>query len=192
MKRRIGILGGTFNPVHNTHLFIASKVQEALSLDEVRLMPTYLPPHKSSKSVISAKHRLAMLEKAVAQYPYLSIETFEIEQQKKLYSYETMKQLTARHPDEEYFFIIGGDMIESLSHWYHIESLKELVTFVGVGRVGYQSDEHDDIYRLDLPLSQVSSSYIRDEVASGRRIDFLVPASVLNYIQEEGLYGYHE
>ena len=184
--KKIGILGGTFNPVHYSHLLMAEKACEVYGLDQVYLMPTYLPPHKETKEVIDASHRLNMLNLAVEDNDCLAVETFELKQQKKLYTYETMQALSQQHPDVKYYFIIGGDMMTSLSSWYRIDELKKIVTFIGVERVGYTNQE--EVLSLVLPQNELSSSYIRQEIKAGRSVRYLVPEAVRKYIEKEGLY----
>lgn len=188
MKKRVGILGGTFNPVHNMHLFMATKVQEAYNLDEMWLMPTYLPPHKSSRDVIDGRYRKKMLQLAIENNPKLRVEDIELRNQEVSYSYHTMKQLCEQYPDTTFYFIIGGDMLSSLDTWYRIEDLKEMVTFIGVERVGYHHDRMDGVEYVTLPVTEISSSYIRDSLHHHQSVRYLLPDSVLHYIEKEGLY----
>lgn len=183
---KIGLLGGTFNPVHYGHLFVARQVKEQCQLDRVCLMPTYLPPHKQT---IASTERLAMLERAIESDAELAIETIELERQGKSYSYDTMKELTKRHPENEYYFIIGGDMIESLHEWYRIDDLMQLVTFIGVDRPGYSSQSIYPIQRVELPTLDISSSLIRSYCQQQRSIRYLLPDTVIDYINERGLYN---
>lgn len=183
---KIGLLGGTFNPVHYAHLFVARQVKERCQLDKVYLMPTYLSPHKET---IAVEERLKMLEIATADDDDLEIETIEIERMGKSYSYETMKELTRLHPENEYYFIIGGDMVESLSTWYRIDDLLELVTFIGVSRPGYQLNSPYPIWQVELPKLEISSSLIRRYCQEKQSIRYLLPDSVIQYINERGLYN---
>lgn len=184
---KIGILGGTFNPVHYSHLMMAQKACDVYQLDRVDFMPTYLPPHKASDEVISAHHRLNMLKLAIEDNPHFGIEDIELRQQKKQYSYDTMRQLCQMHPEHDYYFIIGGDMAASLDTWYNIDKLKQLVQFIAVERVGYHY-KRDDVLPLSLPQAELSSSYIREEIKANHSIRYLVPNQVWHYIEKEGLY----
>lgn len=188
MKKRVGILGGTFNPVHNMHLFMANKVKEHYHLDEVRLMPTFIPPHKNSDEVIDGRWREKMLQLAVDDVDGLCVEPIELRKQEMRYSYDTMKELIEREPNTDFYFIIGGDMVASLSTWYRIDDLKQMVTFIGVERVGYDFERSESIEYMTLPLMEMSSSYIRHEIAHHRSVRYLVPDNVLDYIEKEGLY----
>lgn len=186
---KIGILGGNFNPVHNAHLFIADQVQQRLSLDEVQLMPENEPPHVDTKETIAPKHRVSMLSLALADYPKLTINLSEIDRGGKSFTFNTMTQLTREHPDNEYFFIIGGDMVDYLDKWYKIDELMNLVTFVAVRRdKSNLSETKYPVQIIDLPILSTSSSYIRDSLATGIKPNFLLPDKVLAYINQHGIY----
>ena len=187
-RKQVGILGGNFNPVHNQHLLIADQVGTALNLEKVYLMPEYLPPHVDEKDTIEAEHRLNMLKLAIADNPLFDIEQAELQRKGKSYTYDTMKALIAQNPDTDYYFIIGGDMVEYLPKWYKINELVEMVQFVGVKRPGYTIDTPYPIIWLDTPMMDLSSSLIRKKIAQGCSIRYLVPEAVRNYILEKGLY----
>lgn len=187
-RKQVGILGGNFNPVHNQHLLIADHVGTALNLEKVYLMPEYLPPHVDEKDTIEAEHRLNMLKLAIADNPLFDIEQAELQRKGKSYTYDTMKALIAQNPDTDYYFIIGGDMVEYLPKWYKIDELVEMVQFVGVKRPGYTIDTPYPIIWLDAPMMDLSSSLIRKKIAQGCSIRYLVPEAVRNYILEKGLY----
>ena len=137
-RKQIGILGGNFNPVHNAHLVVADQVRQQLGLDQVLLMPEYEPPHVDKKETIDEKHRLKRLELAIEGIEGLGIETIELERKGISYTYDTMKLLTEQHPDTDYYFIIGADMVDYLPKWCRIDELVELVQFVGVQRPRYR------------------------------------------------------
>ena len=187
-RKQVGILGGNFNPVHNQHLLIADQVGTALNLEKVYLMPEYLPPHVDEKDTIEAEHRLNMLKLATADNPLFDIEQAELQRKGKSYTYDTMKALIAQNPDTDYYFIIGGDMVEYLPKWYKIDELVEMVQFVGVKRPGYTIDTPYPIIWLDAPMMDLSSSLIRKKIAQGCSIRYLIPEAVRNYILEKGLY----
>lgn len=187
-RRQIGILGGNFNPVHNAHLVAADQVRQQLGLDQVLLMPEYEPPHVDKKTTIDEKHRLKMLELAVEGTAGLGIETIELERKGISYTYDTMKLLTEAHPEVDYYFIIGADMVDYLPKWYRIDELTQLVQFVGVQRPRYKAGTSYPIIWVDVPLLDISSSMIRDFIAKGRLPNYLLPQSVLDYIKKEELY----
>ena len=187
-RKQIGILGGNFKPVHNAHLVVADQVRQQLGLDQVLLMPEYEPPHVDKKETIDEKHRLKMLELAIEGIEGLGIETIELERKGISYTYDTMKLLTEQHPDTDYYFIIGADMVDYLPKWYRIDELVELVQFVGVQRPRYKSGTSYPVIWVDVPLMDISSSMVRDFLAQGRTPNFLLPQPVLDYIEKEGLY----
>ncbi|GAF35987.1 nicotinate-nucleotide adenylyltransferase [Lentilactobacillus farraginis DSM 18382 = JCM 14108] len=133
-RKRVGILGGTFNPVHNGHLIIAEQVRDQLGLDKVYFMPDANPPHVDPKFAIDAKDRVAMVNLAISNNTKFEVEMTEILRGGVSYSYDTMLELTRRHPENQYYFIIGGDMVNYLPKWYRIDDLIKLVSFVGVKR----------------------------------------------------------
>lgn len=187
-KKRVGILGGTFNPVHNGHLIIAEQVRDKLQLDKVYLMPNGKPPHADVKKTIAAKPRLDMLKLAVKNNEGFAIETLEVEKNGKSYTYDTMDILTILNPDTMYYFIIGADMIEYLPKWYRIDELVQLVQFVGVQRPGYSVETDYPIMIIDIPEIALSSTRIRQAIKAEESIRYLVPNSVQEYIEKEGLY----
>ena len=187
-RKQIGILGGNFNPVHNAHLVVADQVRQQLGLDQVLLMPEYEPPHVDKKETIDEQHRLKMLELAIEGIEGLGIETIELERKGISYTYDTMKLLTEQHPDTDYYFIIGADMVDYLPKWYRIDELVELVQFVGVQRPHYKAGTSYPVIWVDVPLMDISSSMVRDFLAQGRTPNFLLPQPVLDYIEKEGLY----
>lgn len=136
-RKKIGIIGGTFNPIHNGHLFIADQVRNQLGLQKVYFMPDYLPPHVDHKEAISADERVKMVNLAINDNDYFDIEMIEVIRKGKSYTYETMLELKKKHPDYDYYFIIGGDMVNYLPKWYHVNDLMNMVHFVGVRRDNY-------------------------------------------------------
>lgn len=188
VKKRVGILGGTFNPVHNGHLIIAEQVRDKLKLDKVYLMPNAEPPHIDPKEASPKKQRLEMLALAIEDNQDFDIETIELESEGKSYTYDTMDILTTLHPDTLFYFIIGADMVEYLPKWYRIDELVEMIQFVGVKRPGYSLVTEYPIIAIDVPDIAISSTGIRNAVKLGESIKYLVPAKVQRYIEKEGLY----
>ncbi|WP_438311069.1 nicotinate-nucleotide adenylyltransferase [Sporosarcina sp. FA9] len=186
--KKIGILGGTFNPPHIGHLIIANEVRHALGLDEVRLMPTATPPHKASTDDVTTVQRLRMVELAIDGIDGLKVSPFELERGGVSYTYDSMKVLTEQDPMAQFFFIIGGDMIDALPTWYRIDDLVKLVQFVGVNRPGYKGLSEYPVELLDTPQVYLSSSMIRQRFTEGKTVQFLMPKSVEVYIRQEGLY----
>ncbi|WP_461212927.1 nicotinate-nucleotide adenylyltransferase [Lacticaseibacillus sp. GG6-2] len=187
-RKQIGLFGGTFNPIHNGHLIMAEAVGTQLGLRQVLFMPDNQPPHVDHKDAIDPKHRLAMLEAAIRDNPLFGIELCELQRGGISYSYDTMVGLKRLHPDTDYYFIIGADMVDYLPKWHRIDELVKLVTFVGVKRRGYTPQSPYPILWVDAPLIDISSTEIRERVATGQSIRYLVPEPVRAYIEKEGLY----
>lgn len=187
-RKQVGILGGNFNPVHNAHLLVADQVRQQLCLDEVFLMPEFIPPHVDKKETIAEQHRLNMLMLAINGIEGLDIETIELERQGISYTYDTMKYLTQNNPDTDYYFIIGADMVEYLPKWHRIDELVELVQFVGVQRPKYKVGTSYPVIWVDVPLMDISSTSVRELIKTGHTPNFMVPQSVLAYIKKAGLY----
>ncbi|MHA8111011.1 nicotinate-nucleotide adenylyltransferase [Lactobacillaceae bacterium Melli_B4] len=186
--RNIGLLGGTFNPVHTGHLIIADQVRSQLGLDQVLLMPDAIPPHVDRKTAIDTSHRVNMLRVATESNDKLGIELSEIIRGGKSYTYDTIRELTNRFPNNNYYFIIGGDMVEYLPKWHRIDELIKLVQFVGVKRSGYPITSHYPVVWVDVPMLDISSTLIRSKIHQKQSIRYLVPNAVNNYIKENHLY----
>ncbi|MFD2308386.1 nicotinate-nucleotide adenylyltransferase [Enterococcus termitis] len=187
-RKQVGILGGNFNPVHLAHLVMADQVQQQLGLDKVYLMPTYLPPHIDEKKTIASEHRLNMLELAIEDNQNLAIEPIELLRKGKSYTYDTMKALTQNNPDTDYYFIIGGDMVEYLPKWYKVDELLTLTNFVGIRRPNYATITPYPIIWVDVPQMDISSTLIREKIKNGCSTRYLLPDSVIHYIEEKRLY----
>jgi nicotinate-nucleotide adenylyltransferase len=189
MKRKVGLLGGTFNPPHLGHLVIAQQVLQKAGLDEIRFLPNQIPPHKESDDTVSADQRLQMLEGAISGNPDFKIETIELQREGPSYTYDTIKEMTNRNPEIEYSFIIGGDMIEYLPKWFRIDELMEMVHFIGVNRPAYSHETPYSVQFVEVPDLAISSSLIREAVKNNESIRYLVTDEVYRIIKEEKLYG---
>jgi nicotinate-nucleotide adenylyltransferase len=187
--KKIGILGGTFDPPHHGHLLIANEVLSALELDEIWFMPNHEPPHKQKSKSITNEDRLEMLKLAIEGNHQFRVTTVELERQGTSFTVDTMKILNETYKDFQFFFIIGADMIEYLPKWYKINELVELVQFVGVERPEYSHDTSFPIIYVDVPAMEVSSSIIRERLKNGRTVRYLLPDLVIHYIEEKHLYG---
>lgn len=187
-RRRVGLYGGTFNPVHNAHLLVADQAGKALCLDQVLFLPDAQPPHVDQKEAIDAQDRVAMLRLATANNSFFGLELDEVNRGGKSYSYETVKRLQERHPDTDYYFIIGGDMVDYLPKWYRIDDLVKMVHFVGVRRPGARNHSDYPVIWVDVPEVDFSSTDIRQRVANGQPIRYMVPSAVEDYIEEHHLY----
>lgn len=186
--KRVGILGGTFNPPHLGHLIIAEQVKSQLNLDEVMFIPDYQPPHIDKKTAISAEKRLKMVKLSTMDEPGFKVSDIELRRKGVSYTIDTIKELKLKNPEVDYYFIIGGDMVEYLPKWHRIEELIKLVKFVGVGRPRYRKKSKYPIMWVDVPMTDISSTLVRRNVKQGCSIKYLVTPEVENYIHEEGLY----
>ncbi|WKA60064.1 nicotinate-nucleotide adenylyltransferase [Planococcus shenhongbingii] len=186
--KKVGILGGTFNPPHLGHLIMANEALHSTGLDEVRFMPNYIAPHKEVSGA-TAEHRLKMTRLAVMGHDKFLIEDFEIRQGGVSYTFDTVKKMIEREPDAEFYFIIGGDSIEGLPTWYRIDDLAKIIRFIGIRRPGYLHDTIYPVLLIDSPELHLSSTMLRDRVAEGGTISFLVPEKVEAFIRKERLYG---
>lgn len=199
---RIGILGGTFNPVHIGHLVIAQDAIEKFELSRVLLIPCARPPHKPSADLVPPVHRLAMLEHAVEGDLHFEVSDMEIKRDGMSYTIDTIRVLAAAHPGVELCFIIGSDSLPELHLWKEIDALLELCRVVTLVRPGANiatlqdmdlklAGKKQDRIRADIRaghLINVSSSEIRYRVAEGMSIRYLVPPGVEMYIAEHSLY----
>lgn len=186
--KRIGILGGTFDPPHLGHLIIAEEVRLALKLGEIWFIPSYTPPHKD-KAKTAAKHRMNMLKLAIKNNSSFQMNTIEVERLGKSYTFDTMEALNNDFPENEFYFIIGADMVEYLPNWNRVDELINLVNFVGVGRPGYKLDSAYSVRTVDIPMIDISSTFIRNRLAKNQTVNYLVPETVYAYIKEKQLYG---
>ncbi|AIY05218.1 nicotinate-nucleotide adenylyltransferase [Planococcus sp. PAMC 21323] len=186
--KKVGILGGTFNPPHLGHLIMANEALFAAGLDEVRFMPNYIAPHKEVAGA-SAEQRLAMTELAILNHPQFKVEDFEIKNGGVSYSFDTLTKLIEQEPDVKFYFIIGGDMIEGLSTWHRIDELVKLIGFIGVNRPGYNTETPYPVMMISSPEVLLSSTMLRERAAENRSLLYLVPDKVEAYIRKERLYG---
>lgn len=188
MVKKVGIMGGTFDPPHLGHLLIANDVQHCLSLDEVWFMPNHIPPHKQSDSITSTEHRLEMIKAAIGDRPSFLLQSIELEREGPSYTYDTILLLKEKHPTIDFHFIIGADMVEYLPKWHKIKELVKLVKFVGVKRPGYSIETAFPVIEVETPQFEVSSTLIRQRVKEGRSSHYLVPEQVRRIIEEKKLY----
>ncbi|MBN2033430.1 MAG: nicotinate-nucleotide adenylyltransferase [Deltaproteobacteria bacterium] len=210
---RLGILGGTFDPIHLGHLRLAEEVREGFSLDKVYLLPASSPPHKDGKIVTPFHHRFKMTEAAVEGSPYLIAFDLEARRQGFSYSINTLKEFHRLYPPRpELFFVIGTDAFQEIETWKNYRELFNYAHFVVVRRPGIPAEDmierlrslglpfrkedegrfvgpsgYELIY-LEATLMDISSTGIREKVAAGKSIRYLVPDSVRCYILQYGLY----
>ena len=189
--KRIGFLGGTFNPVHIGHLAAAQAAKEALRLERVIFVPSHLPPHKTSRGVVAARHRFQMVRLATRGNPDLKVSDYEVRKRGKTYTIDTLEHFQKQFPSSTaFFFIIGEDMLDGLQKWRQIGDILKLVRFAVVGRPGYQKRKPKIPCRpVSMPGIDISSTDLRRRMRQGKTVKYLIPGSVEDYIRRHGLYG---
>lgn len=186
--QQIGIMGGTFNPVHLAHLSMAEQVRKQLHLDEIWFIPNNTPPHKKIAGNISTKDRCAMLELATHDNPHFHVKLFEIMRGGTSYMVDTLRYLKKRAPRNQYYLIMGSDEVNDFENWREPETIAFLSTLVGVRRPNYPQNPKFPMIWVDAPNLDISSSLIRQNIATGNSIRYLVPERVRLYIESRGLY----
>ncbi len=187
--KRIGILGGTFNPVHIGHLAIAQVAMEKCGLDKVLFIPCALPPHKAMTSLVSGEDRLKMVRRAVKGNARFQVLDYEVKKGGRSYSVDTLEYLKGIYPEStRLFFIVGEDEFPYLKTWKHVDRILELATFVVVSRPGTEKQSRIKHHRVIMPGIDVSSSYVRKRARAGKSIKYLVPEGVARYIKQRKLY----
>lgn len=186
--KRVGILGGTFDPPHFGHLMIAEIVREELQLEEVWFMPTNQPPHKKN-AMTNGQKRLKMLKLATEDHLFFKVNDIEIKREGKSYTFDTMQLLKSEYPNIEFYFIIGADMVEYLPRWSRIDELMTFVKFVGVNREDFGRETPYPVIHVDVPMISISSTLIRHRIKNGQTVRYLLPDDIYSFIKENHLYG---
>lgn len=196
---KIGIFGGTFDPVHQGHMIIGEQVMDELALDRVIFVPGGVPPHKEASSVrASAEDRMRMVQAAVSENERFSVDRIEIDAGRPMHSVETVPLLKKRSPQDEWFFITGADEVSNLLTWKEPDRLLEEVVMVAATRPGYDLSrlDHledglqnfDRIFPVECSRVDISATNIRRRILQGKSIRYLVPESVHEIIEQEELY----
>lgn len=199
---RLGLLGGTFDPVHYGHLLLAECCREQCALDEVWFLPAAVPPHKQDHELTPGLQRVEMLELAIGGHESLLVSRFEIDRGGVNYTADTLAALRDEAPDRQLFFLLGADSLHDLPNWRNPQRICELATLVVVRRGGQpdvdfgcldaiatpQQIEAMRAHRVDMPQIELSSSDIRHRVAHGQSIRYRTPRAVEKYIETHGLY----
>jgi len=193
MARRVGVMGGTFDPIHHGHLVAASEVADSFALDEVIFVPTGQPWQKSEKVVSPAEHRYLMTVIATASNPRFTVSRVDIDRKSPTYTVDTLRDLRALLGDKtDLFFITGADALSKILSWKDAKQVFELAHFIGVTRPGFRlSDSHlpaDAVSLVQVPAMAISSTDCRNRVAAGQPIWYLVPDGVVQYITKHNLY----
>jgi nicotinate-nucleotide adenylyltransferase len=193
--RRVGVMGGTFDPIHHGHLVAASEVQSWFSLDEVVFVPTGQPYQKVDRDVSPAEHRYLMTVIATASNPAFRVSRVDIDRDGPTYTIDTLRELHAELPEAELYFITGADALGDILGWRDPEQLFELAHFVGCTRPGYDMDAStldgipsERVTIVEIPALAISSTDCRARTAKGEPVWYLVPDGVVQYIAKHHLY----
>ena len=199
-KHRVGILGGTFDPIHNGHLMMAEAVRDEYEMEKVLFIPAAQPPHKRGHKISPAEDRYMMTVLATCMNPAFEVSDIEMRREGPSYSIDTVRTLLrATGGDSEFFFIAGTDVIREIHTWERIEELLAICPFIAASRPGCRPDVERtrnllgdlgvrQIHLLNTPELEISSTDIRERVAAGRSIKYIVPSEVEHYIYKKGLY----
>ncbi|TKV62230.1 nicotinate-nucleotide adenylyltransferase [Nakamurella flava] len=190
-RRRIGVMGGTFDPIHHGHLVAASEVADRFALDEVVFVPTGQPWQKTGTTV--AEHRYLMTVIATASNPRFTVSRVDIDRPGPTYTRDTLVDLRRQEPDADWFFITGADALAAIMGWKNYEELFDLAHFIGVTRPGYQLSDLNlpsgAVTLIEVPALAISSTDCRRRVQAGGPVWYLVPDGVVQYIAKHGLYA---
>lgn len=203
---KVGIMGGTFNPIHLGHIRLAQAAYEQFCLDKVLFIPSGDPPHKKSQSIADGFHRMKMVELAIKEYPYFELSNIEIDREGYSYTSETLRELRRQNPKEEYYFILGADSLFHMEDWKKVSEIFEQCVILAANRDDIPPEEfygkidflknkfHGDIRPLHTPMMHISSTQIREALNDNilNRDDNVNPRfldeNVVNYIIEQKLY----
>ena len=196
-RLRVGIMGGTFDPIHNGHLVAASEVAWVYDLDEVIFVPTGRPVFKLDKHVTNAEDRYLMTVIATASNPKFTVSRVDIDRPGVTYTIDTLRDIRAQHPDAELFFITGADAVAEIMQWKDTDLMWDLAHFVAVTRPGYSSPDgvtlpEGKVDTLEIPALAISSTDVRRRAEHDEPVWYLVPDGVVQYIGKHGLYSYED
>ena len=199
--KRIGIMGGTFDPVHNGHLLLGKQAYEEYGMDEIWYMPSHIPPHKKDRKITESKDRIAMLHLALKDLPYCVVSEFEMKREGNTYTAQTLELLKNEYPECQFYFIIGADSLFQIETWYHPEKVMALTTLMVSGReyekaqctfeeqIDYLTEKYGaKILPLHNEEVDIASAEIRRRISEGKDVTKDIPAEVADYIKEHGLY----
>ena len=200
MKRKVGIIGGTFNPIHTGHLILAEAAYEAFDLDEVLFVPTGISNLKDPSIILDKKTRIALTGEAIGENPHFALSTIETDRPGTSYTYETLELLNKEYPNSEYYLIIGADSLFQLEEWKRPADIMKNAVILAAKRKGATTqelldriDELKEKYDADIRLLpctyiDISSTEIRERIKNGKSIRYLVPAVTEKYIKKHHLY----
>jgi len=186
---KIGILGGSFNPVHIGHLILADEVREKLNLDKIIFVPVALAPHKDNSDIADSSDRLKMLKLALKGNRDCKVSNIETRRPGRSYTIDTLKELKSKYKRDELYFIIGSDLLNYLNEWKDIREVIKMVKFIAATRPGYPLKNLPDyIQTLPIRAVDVSAFEIRQRIKEGKSFRYLLPDAVFNYINKNKLY----
>jgi nicotinate-nucleotide adenylyltransferase len=211
--KRIGLFGGTFNPIHLGHLRGAEEIWQAFRLEEVIFIPSSIPPHKVTEKIVGAKHRLEMVKRAISSNPHFSTSDLELSRPGRSFSVDTLRSFQEGHEDT-FFFILGGDAFAEIETWRDFQNLFSLCHFIVMARPGSQKSTSSSpfpetltpdfrhapgekawihrsgrrVYFKEISFLDISSTKVRELIEKGESVKYLIPAEVEAYIQKHGLY----
>jgi nicotinate-nucleotide adenylyltransferase len=194
--RRLGVMGGTFDPIHHGHLLTAEEALVQFKLHQVVFVPTGLPWMKEHTDVSPAEHRYLMTVIATGSNPNFTVSRLEVERDGPTYTIDTLRTMKDEEPDAELFFVTGADAILEIIHWKQTDEIFELAHFIAATRPGYDlavfeaeaPTRHESVSVMNIPALAISSTDIRRRVHEGRPIRYLVPEGVKSYVEKTGLY----
>ena len=193
-------MGGTFNPIHNGHLFLAENAFEQVGLDGILFMPSKNPPHKAKPDMVTDQQRVDMIRLAIRDNPHFELSTVELEREGLTYTADTLMRLTQGEQEIRYYFIVGADSLFMMQQWYQPQTIFDLCTVVAAGRDHVESSKleaqaellkkqfHADIQLVEMPTIQIASEDIRNRIAQKKTIRYYLPDQVAHYISQNGLY----
>jgi nicotinate-nucleotide adenylyltransferase len=198
--KRLGIMGGTFDPVHYGHLVAAEGARYQFQLEKIIFVPTGWPPHKAPEEVSEPRHRLALTRLAINSNPFFAVSAMEIERNGLSYTIDTVRETSNLFPGAQIFFITGADAVLEILNWKNVAELLSICLFIAATRPGYRlgslkarlhgfsPSQLERIIVMEVPALAISSTDIRQRIKKGRPIKYLLPEAVENYILEHGLY----
>jgi len=199
MNMKLGMLGGTFNPIHNSHLYLARAFCAALELDRLVLVPACLPPHKEVEDLAGPMDRLEMCRLAAAENPRFCVSGFEVERGGKSYTVDTLRHLQGENPGAQLYLLMGGDMFLTLETWREAPAIYQMAVLCAAARqesalhaLAAKGDALEALGArcivLDIPAQPLSSTVVRERLRRGEDVSGLLPPAVYEYIQRKSLY----
>lgn len=187
---RLGVFGGSFDPVHVGHLIVAEAAADILQLEKILFVPARVQPFKVGQHSASAEDRVAMLQLAIAENPRFCLDLREIERAGPSYTVDTLRELHSETPQDELFLLVGADAAWDLPRWHDAELLTRYANLIALSRPGLEIPDFEMISEaVDVPAINLSATHIRQSISKGLSLRYLLPSAVLEYIEFNGLYG---